>query len=238
MTSATNHLQPAYAPFFTGSEPMPALEVVPPPWPLRGDGWVLLFRLSAAYAARPGLVRPELRSVWQGAIGAVAWMHYRESSVGPYDELLFIPGLTGVGGRSAFSISQIYVSSMTSVVNGRANWGIPKDRADISVETWPSGEEVLRAGPANDPFAELIARPGGPRLPVDTRALPLPIVQVWQGQIFRLGLTMQAQVRWLDVIRWHADGVRFPSLAGLRPLAAVKLENFAITFPVPEIEPA
>jgi hypothetical protein len=229
---------PAHTPFFTGSQPMPALGIVPPPWPLRGDGWVALFRLNAAYAARPGIVRPELRGAWQGGVGAVAWMRYHESPVGPYDELLFIPGLFEVGGRTAFSISQIYVSSEASVVNGRANWGIPKDRADFEITKRATGEDVLRAGPADAPFAAMIARPGGPRLPLDTRALPLPLAQVWQGQVFRIGLTLRAGARWLDVVDWRADGAQFPSLAGLRPLAAVKLESFDITFPVPAIEPA
>ena len=47
---------------------------------------------------------------------------------------------------------------------------------------------------------------------------------------------MRAQVRWLDVIHWRADGVHFPSLSGLRPLAGVKLVDFAITFAIPTVE--
>jgi hypothetical protein len=228
---------PAYAPRFTGAQSMPPEAPVPAPWFLTGDGWVVLFRLRAADAARPGIVRPELQGRWRGGMGAVAFMRYRDSGVGPYDELLFIPGLADVGGKLAFSISQIVVTSAGSVVNGRANWGIPKDLAEMQIVRRPTGEEVLRAGPEGDPFAELIARSLGPRLPFNSARIPLPIAQVWNGQIFRIGLTMQASARWLDVIRWRGDGVRFPALTGLRPLAGIKLENFAITFPVAETSP-
>jgi hypothetical protein len=227
---------PDAAPVITGAQPMPDVEAVAAPWALTGEGWVALFRLSATDAARPGVTRPELRDHWRGGIGAVAFMRYRTSGVGPYDELLFIPGLAAVGGKTAFTISQIYVTSEASVVNGRTNWGIPKDHADMQIVRLPAGEDVLRAGPEGAPFAELIARPAGPALPFNSAAFPIPIAQVWDGHIYRIGLTGKARARWLDVIRWRADGVRFPALAGLRPLVALKLDDFEITFPVAAVE--
>ncbi|MFN8379175.1 MAG: acetoacetate decarboxylase family protein [Anaerolineae bacterium] len=229
---------PTDAPLYTGQQPVSAVDAVPAPWALTGEGWVVFFRLSAADAARPGILRPELRGTWQGGIGAVSFMRYRSSGVGPYDELLFIPGRVEIGGQTAFSISQIYVTSEASVVNGRANWGIPKDYAPMQIERRDTGEDVLRAGPEDAPFATLIARPGGPRLPLDSSRFPLSIAQLWDDQTFRISLTVKARVSWLDVVHWRADGIRFPSLVGHRPLAAVKLDDFDITFPVASIEPA
>lgn len=228
----------APAPVFTGGQPMPALDAVPAPWALTGEGWVLFYRLTAVEAAAPGVARPELRAAWRGGLGALAFMRYRTSGVGPYDELLSIPGRVEIGGRRAWSISQIYVSTEASAVSGRANWGIPKDCARFQFEARPTGEDILRAGPDGAPFAGLIARPGGPRLPLNSSAFPLPLAQVWNGQVFRFSLTIKAHVRWLDVIGWRADGAHFPALAGRRPLAAIKLDDFAITFPVASVETA
>jgi len=70
----------------------------------------------------------------RGGIGSVQIIRYHMSSVGPYDELLIVPGAfkpppgcpnQGPGLR----VTQIYVSSLESVLNGRRNWNIPKKLA-------------------------------------------------------------------------------------------------------------
>jgi hypothetical protein len=163
-------------------------------------------------------------------------MRYRNSGVGPYDEVLFIPGMAKVGGRRAFSISQIYVTTGESVVNGRANWGIPKDHSEMRITHAATGEDTLEAGPDGHPFVRVVARPGGPRLPVNTAAFPLPMAQLWQGQMYRIGLAVKASIRWLDVAQLWGDGVQFPSFAGIRPIAGCKLDDFEITFPTAIVE--
>ena len=53
-------------------------------------------------------------------------------AVGPYDELMIIPGLFSRPGKDggepsyALAITRIYVSTVASVANGRRLWGIPK----------------------------------------------------------------------------------------------------------------
>ena len=227
---------PDRAPGFTGAAPVPAVERVPAPWALTGEGWVVFIRLSATAAARPGFQRPELRDHWRGGIGALTFMRYRTSGVGPYDEVLFIPGMAQVGGKWAFSICQIFVTTAESVVNGRANWGIPKDHADMRITHAATGEDTLEAGPDGNPFVRVVARPGGPYLPVNTAAFRLPMAQVWEGQVYRIGLAVKASVRWLDVVQLWGDGAHFPSFAGIRPIAGFKLDDFEITFPTAIVE--
>lgn len=72
--------------------------------------------------------------------------------VGPYDELIYVPGLFSRRprqplrtGRTAAepieyfpSITRIYVSTDESVYNGRKNWGIPKcvSRSSVQFSGW------------------------------------------------------------------------------------------------------
>jgi hypothetical protein len=98
---------------------------------LEGDGWILLLRLPEA-AARPRHMPPELQAAAARRAVDVMFVDYADSPAGPYRELLYMPGrLTLPGGRKAWSVTRIYVSTWDSVVNGRRNWGIPKDLAEF-----------------------------------------------------------------------------------------------------------
>lgn len=77
--------------------------------------------------------------------------------MGPYDELLLIPGMAAFpdlpgqrgaarGGRSALSISKIWVSSEASMYCGRANWGIPKQLAEFQWTYDSSGDSSIESG--------------------------------------------------------------------------------------------
>lgn len=225
--------------YVTGFMPAPDLPVVPPPWKLKGDGWVVFYSFPPDHPY--GVVeRDELTGKWCGGTGAIAWMNYKSSPVGPYRELLYIPGKFEASRKGKvkkfYSISQIFVSSWESVVSGRANWGIPKDRADFMVETLPTGEDHLTASMDGVQIAELTTKAGLFRMPVNTGLFPIRLMQKWQGQTFFIKLAVSAGVEWLTSVKLSGDGKYIPDLSDLNPLGAVKLDNFKITFPVPEIE--
>lgn len=85
-----------------------------PPWPMRGQMWLSLFR--AAPPEGP-------RGLW-----GAAWVDYQEGSALTYSELLVARPVTVVGGRRV-TIRDIWVDSVRSRDGGRSLWGIPKDLA-------------------------------------------------------------------------------------------------------------
>ena len=63
-------------------------------------------------------------------------VRYTETPVGPYDELLILPGyFNGVGTagekRKDLRITGIWVSQEATLMNGRRNWNIPKQVKQI-----------------------------------------------------------------------------------------------------------
>src|SRR4051794_14743049 len=107
----------------------------PAPWNLRGSGHIFFYRFSQALLAQEAAVPTFMRPTFVGGLGALMMVDYSQSNCGPYQELLLIPGRCLMGGRSYYSISRIFVSTDVSVVNGRRNWGIPKEQADFRVVT-------------------------------------------------------------------------------------------------------
>src|SRR5574343_636748 len=109
----------------------------PAPWTLRGRGYILAIRMPQAVLDDCPHTPAELRASRRGALSLAMLVDYAESPAGPYQELLFIPGTFDFQGQRHPSISRIFVSTMASVVNGRRNWGIPKDRCDFSIDWQP-----------------------------------------------------------------------------------------------------
>ncbi|MBW4438115.1 MAG: acetoacetate decarboxylase family protein [Pleurocapsa minor GSE-CHR-MK-17-07R] len=238
MTDSTHTLRP------DGLQVAPDLEIAGPPWPIRGDGWIVFFKFDRSrrhgdYAATHGM-----RPYWRGGIGGLVWMKYRDTPVGPYDELMLVPGrievpkARGRGRGKYWSISRIWVSSWESVVSGRANWGIPKDRADFSIVAHDNGEDHLTASLDGQTICSMVCKAGLARIPINTGLFPVTLVQQWEGQAYYSKLTLKAGIEVLDVSQLWGDGVHVPDFQalGMTPLGAVKLDKFVITFPVPVIK--
>jgi hypothetical protein len=144
----------------------PDLRPVPPPWRLRGSGFVFLFTFEPWFLRRGGFLAPELGEGFEGGLGALMLLEYRQSPVGPYRELLFAAGRNLRFRHQLFSISRIYVSTEASAVAGRENWGIPKQQADFEVVPGKDGAERIIVQRGRLAEVDLTVAPG--------RGLPWP----------------------------------------------------------------
>ncbi len=211
---------------------MPNVQRVPPPWHLTGRGLVLLYRFPKGWASQHGHLAPYQRETLAGRWGAVMLVDYATSGVGPYRELLCLPGQLEVGGKSRFSISKIYVSTQASVVNGRQNWGIPKEQADFDWNAGPYGSQGVRVQTGGHDVLTARFRPFGFRFPLTTALLPLRLHQQLDDEAFETQPTATGWGRLARVSELTVDPALFPNLNGLKPLLAVWIDSFRMVFPV------
>ncbi|QRV78562.1 hypothetical protein RhiJN_06577 [Ceratobasidium sp. AG-Ba] len=116
-----------------------------PPWTLDAEAWWILPPVPLPWQAKvlpKGALDPfeeeryrDLQATYTGGLGTIQLIRYHTSPVGPYDELLYVPGnmsyKTGPSSTiSGLSVTRIYVSSTASVVNGTA--------AKLQVKSFPS----------------------------------------------------------------------------------------------------
>jgi hypothetical protein len=169
------------------------------------------------------------------------FVDYAGSDVGHYHELLYIPGRLRFGEKDArLSITRIFVSSEASVVNGRLNWGIPKDRCDFDVTSTGDRDFVALRGADGRTFAELDLEPFGPRLPAPMRWTPRAwrtLSQIRDGRRFTYVPQAGGRFRFARVRNWRFDAQVFPDLARGRIVAALKITDFAMRFPVATVSP-
>lgn len=122
------------------------VKVVPPPWTLTGDVYCISFWTTAAAAAKglPKHAYPPLEAASSfandagsrhvGGLGMIQIIRYRDSPVGPYDEMFVVPGSfdwsrTRPDGRRERGrnprMTCAYVSQRHTCYNGRKSESLP-----------------------------------------------------------------------------------------------------------------
>ena len=219
---------------------LPDVPLCPAPWTLRGNGWIVALKLPAQHAAHDAFLPDELAGRGRSLASYLMYVDYAESGCGPYRELLFIPGAFPFGdGRRHLSISRILVSTWDSVVNGRNNWGIPKDRADFDVRQ-EGREEVVRVTSEGRELCELrlAALRFAPPLPVHGGIVPAALrtlAQRFRGNTYYYAPEARGRVRPGRLVSWRFDGALFPDLSGAAVVAALRVESFRMRFPVARV---
>ncbi|KAK5989015.1 hypothetical protein PT974_10513 [Cladobotryum mycophilum] len=131
---------------------------VPAPWlldlrvqgPLHAKGLCLLPLEAQSSFATSEASKPV------GGLGMVQILRYKDSPVGPYDELLVVPGnfdwtREDPSGKKKTGrnpkISRIYVSQKHTCYNGRLNWNVPKHLARFDWQDSPDGSTTVKVFP-------------------------------------------------------------------------------------------
>ena len=214
---------------------------MPAPWSLAGDGWIVLLRLPRKSPSRSAYLPQSLQPSLRAAVSALVYVEYSSAPCGAYRELLLIPGTVRFpDGRRHASISRIVVSTWASVVNGRANWGIPKDRADtFDVVRDATTERVRVADGGRELCALEFEAPRGPRLPLRTSWLPASwgtLAQLHEQRAYYYRPAARGSVRPVRLLRARYDGELFPDLSAATVLAAFRVDAFTMEFPVARVE--
>lgn len=226
-----------------GNETLPSVPLRPAPWDLQGQGWIFALKLPEGAPARNDFLPEEFAGQGRG-VSLLMFVDYQHSDCGPYHELLFIPGAYPFSdGRRHMTISRILVSTWDSVVNGRRNWGIPKDRADfdVSYNEDQRGIDHVVVRDGNRVMADLKMKSWPLPLPVFGGIVPeamRTLAQRFGSDDFYYAPSSRGWVRPGKLLSWQFDPALFPDLAGSRVLAAVRISSFRMTFPVSRTLPA
>ncbi|BCJ93939.1 hypothetical protein acsn021_15080 [Anaerocolumna cellulosilytica] len=211
------------------------MEFFPAPWNLNGKGYIFLYKFDKDFIKKNANVPAYLENKFAGGLGSVMLVDYASSNAGPYGELLFIPGKFNHQGKKLNTISKIYVSTMKSVVNGKKNWGIKKEQADFKFKAIHKNKERIRISVAGTTAADITLSSFGPSFPITTRFLPFPLVQEQNGKYYYTRFFGNGKGRLAKIDTIKINGDLFPDISGIKPIAVIKAEPFAITFPIARV---
>lgn len=217
-----------------------SVPLAPAPWYLEGSGYIMVVQLPDTMSDDELFVPDTLKGKRKGRMAALMFVDYSQSDVGPYHELLFVPGSFRFNRSTHRSITRIYVSTMESVVNGNINWGIPKERCDFSVEYGPQEDRIALTGDDGTCFAELTFRPRK-MFRIPTRASLIPqklrtLGQHRQGQQFLFAPNSKGHVKPASLVNARFDSRYFPDITQGKVISCWKVTDFRMEFPVAAVE--
>lgn len=206
----------------------------PAPWNLTGRGFILLYRFPEDFIRNSCFLPEEWKILKWSGLGYVMLIDYKDSPVGPYKELLIIPGKARIGETRVHTISKIYVDSVSSMLDGRSNWGIPKELTDFK---WVEKQRrhLIHVG-SFTPWLEIRMEVGGIPFPINTKLLPIHLYQELNGQKYRVSPSGKGSGRFSLVKEVKVDPFYFPELNLLEPLVSIYVDPFRMTFPEAETE--
>lgn len=205
----------------------------PAPWVLRGEATALLYRFSEEWVRDQVQLPTGFTRALGGGLGVVMLVRYFASPVGPYDELLVIPGRFQSGGAAGFTIGDIWVSSEASVDNGRRNWAIPKKLARFEVTNDGRRQRFcVEVGGAR--LATFETEAGRWGLPLTTALVPKPLRTLLQSGadrgLFQTTIGATATLRRARLLRAEThEGM--PAINAGSLLGAWRLTGLQMTFP-------
>lgn len=223
----------------TTPAPDAGIALAPAPWDLAGQGYLFALWMPQDVLDHGSFIAAQTPRAGRGRMAFAMFVDYAGSDVGPYHELLYIPGKLSFGGDARLSITRIFVSSQASVVNGRLNWGIPKDRCDFDL-AYGLRDRIALHGEEGRGFADMELEAFGPRLPAPMQWMPRSwrtLSQVRDGKRYTYVPEASGRFRFARVRHWRFDPAVFPDLARGRVLAAMKITDFRMRFPVAAVEP-
>ncbi len=206
--------------------------IVPAPWSLRGESFIQVL-LSPVDAVRHLVPEAfEIQSKKGHTLGALMWVHYTSSPVGPYEELLFMPARVRCKGKSGYCITHIWVDSEDSVESGKENWLIPKRLGRMEFRSTGRVREARLEEEGTGVIA--LARFQCPRfpppVPMHSAAFPMPLLQQREGRTVFVpfgGWGLSQPVKGGFVIK---DPLALPVSREAKKLPPARLARFRLSF--------
>jgi Acetoacetate decarboxylase (ADC) len=192
------------------------MQDAPAPWTLKARGYIVVLRAERGYRY-------------------AMFVDYADSPVGPYHELLFIPGSFRYGERHGFTITKIYVSSEASIVNGRRNWGIPKELATFDVAYGGDRIDRIQMHVGGRPAAALTFKHYPLPVPLWGAVVPArlrTLVQPYEGKHYTVAPSAHGTLYAAKLTEAVIDPALFPAFTTGDAVATARLQGATMTFPV------
>ncbi len=216
----------------------------PAPWHLKGEGFIIPFLGNKKILLEKSFIAEEDRASFTGGLGAIMLVNYESSNVGPYFELLFIPGdfkySQSVNGKIKTNyykkITKIFVSSKMSIQEGRLNWAIPKELANFTWDKKGNSTTVNVISPDGKNFLEAEFTKKFIPFPVTTKVYPVSLLQKSDdGKLINTQFSGSGKGKFASINRLITNHDFFPNVREIAKFSlGLSVEAFNIIFPVPK----
>ncbi|MDR1729172.1 MAG: acetoacetate decarboxylase family protein [Prevotellaceae bacterium] len=198
----------------------------------RGNGYVLFYRFEEEFIRLETFLPENLKNNYSRGLGAVLYMNYTKSPIGPYEELIFIPGKFNYRGKKNHFISKSYVSTEEAVKFGNENWFIPKEKADFSRKSLKNSIENISMYVNNEEVACFELKKGKFKFKIGTsKYLFFSLMQLKGEEPVKLNYSGSVTANFAKLTSIRVRPAFFPNIAQFSPFVAFKMKNFTLRLP-------
>lgn len=204
-------------------------------WEFAGEAYFMSFKFPKSFIQDHGFLTPADKERWVGGPGCIIFVDYRSSNIGPYQELLFLPGKVKAGGRKFFTITKAFVSSQAALEHAKENWGIPKELADFHFEKGSKDIETLKVTRNNVPVIEVTVQSSGMAFSFRSWMMPAAFLQHSGQRDFSFKLKGGGKARFAQNMKVDVNPELFPNFAFFKHIAVLRIDRFKLMIPPAKI---
>jgi hypothetical protein len=198
----------------------------------KGNGYVLFYRFDEEFTRLDTFLPENLKNNYCHGLGVVVYLNYTKSEIGPYKELLFIPGKFCYRGKKNHFISKAYVSTEEAVNFGCDKWFIPKEKATFSEEPLENRMENISTYVNKEEIMSFEIKTGKIRFKLGTgKHLSFSLMQLNENEPVKLNYSGTVTANFAKLVSIKIRPAFFPDIAKFTPLAVFKMRSFILRLP-------
>jgi hypothetical protein len=176
---------------------------------------------------------PEDNAKWLSVLMAIA---YRESPVGPYLELAYLPGRISFQNKNYWTVSNLIVNSKESEFWGRKNWAFPKITQSIQLQKRNRDYQFILQ--AAEQYIHIEYEALQMPVPMNLKWIPeflRKIIQFQENKAYITQLNISGSAKFARCCKLETTLAGFPDLNDKRTLGSVCILDFKETIPEAKI---
>ena len=198
----------------------------------KGNGYLLFYRFDEEFIRLETFLPEHLKNNYCRGLGAVLYLNYTKSEIGPYEELVFIPGKFSYRGKKNHFISKSYVSTDAAIEFGRKNWFVPKEKADFSRIQVENNLENVSTHIGDEEVASFEIKKRNIKFRLGTsKFLSFSLMQLQGEEPVKLNYSGSVTANFAKLTSIRVRPAFFPNIAKFSPLIAFRLKNFTLRLP-------
>ncbi|MBQ4035474.1 MAG: hypothetical protein II623_08435 [Paludibacteraceae bacterium] len=198
----------------------------------KGKAYISVYNFSNDFVASEAFQTDFLKGKYDGGFGAVIYIDFKESPVGPYQEVLFIPGKYEVGGESRYVATKCYVSTPEAINNNSDGYFGHKE---LGTFHWTTvGENTMHLSIHKGRTRLLTVEIGswsGFSLPASSNIITFPFMQILSGDERLLWkYSAKSSMNLARLVSVQVRPAFFPDIAKYNPIVTLCFDNFELNF--------
>lgn len=208
----------------------------PTSWKLTGEGYMMFFKFPKEYLLENGYLTKADEDSFIGGASCIIIANYQTSPVGPYCELLFLPGKVKYQGKKMYTVSKAYVSSEASCECGINHWGIPKEMASFNIIKKDNDLEYIKVTHNHELILDIAIKASGVAFPLNSLFLPNQIRQEHDEHTYLTKIKGKGWGKMAQNLKVDVNPKLFPHFAFYKHLSIIHVSNFNLKLPVAKVK--